>query len=146
MIRTQATGENFFGFLLIFYKHCISPVKLHIRSVATILLLVLVLLPFESYGREEGTLPTIETQVLRLFATKNSGYYHKPWKSPDFTNLKASGFFFKDDKNFPDKEGLILTNAHAVSMAQSIKVSNGREKRRYDVKVLAIFDSADFAV
>ncbi len=146
MIRTQATGENFFGFLLIFYKHCINPVILHIKSVATILLLVLVPLSFESYGREEGALPTIETQVLRLFATKNSGYYHKPWKSPDFSNLKASGFFFKDDKSFPDKEGLILTNAHAVSMAQSIKVSNGREKRRYDVKVLAIFDSADFAV
>ncbi|MGO9121337.1 MAG: trypsin-like peptidase domain-containing protein [Desulfomonilaceae bacterium] len=143
---TRAKRENFLRSSLISYKHCISHLKLHIKSVATILLLVLVLLPFESYGREEGALPTIETQVLRIFATKNSGYYHKPWKSPDFTNLKASGFFFKDDKSFPDKEGLILTNAHAVSMAQSIKVSNGREKRRYDVKVLAIFDSADFAV
>jgi S1-C subfamily serine protease len=145
-IRTQVKGENFFGRLLIFDKNCINPMKLNIKSVTTILLMVLVLLSVESYGREEGALPTIETQVLRIFATKNSGYYHKPWKSPDFTNLKASGFFFKDDKNFPDKEGLILTNAHAVSMAQSIKVSNGREKRRYDVKVLAIFDSADFAV
>src|SRR5208283_3356625 len=124
MRRTQATRENFLGSSLISYKHCISHLKLHIKSVATILLSVLVLLPFESYGREEGAIPTIETQVLRLFATKNSGYYHKPWKSPDFTNLKASGFFFKDDKSFPDKEGLILTNAHAVSMAQSIKVSN----------------------
>jgi S1-C subfamily serine protease len=88
----------------------------------------------------------IETQVLRIFTTKNSAYYHKPWKSPDFTNVKASGFFFKDEKDFPGQEGLILTNAHAVSMAQSIKVSNGREKRRYDVKPVGVCDSADFAV
>jgi S1-C subfamily serine protease len=88
----------------------------------------------------------IETQVLRIFTTKNSAYYHKPWKSPDFTNVKGSGFFFKDEKNFPGQEGLILTNAHAVSLAQSIKVSNGREKRRYEVKSVGICDSADFAV
>jgi len=81
-----------------------------------------------------------------VFSTKNSGYYHKPWKSPDFTNVKGSAFFFQDEKIFPGKKGLILTNAHAVSMAQSIKVSNGREKRRYDVKPLVICDSADFAV
>jgi S1-C subfamily serine protease len=66
-------------------------------------------------------------------------------EKPDFTNVKGSGFF-KDEKNFPGQEGLILTNAHAVSLAQSIKVSNGREKRRYEVKSVGICDSADFAV
>ncbi len=96
------------------------------------------------WGVEQNTL--IETQVLRVFATKKAGYYHKPWKSPDFANLKASGFFFKDERNFPNAKGLILTNAHAVSQAQSIKVSNGREKRRYPVTLLGICDSADFAV
>jgi S1-C subfamily serine protease len=96
------------------------------------------------WGEEQNAL--IETQVLRVFATKKAGYYHKPWKSPDFANLKASGFFFKDEQNFPNAKGLILTNAHAVSQAQSIKVSNGREKRRYPVKLLGICDSADFAV
>ncbi len=146
MIRSQAARKNVLRFSLASYTHSIQPLKLDIRNIPMIIFLVLVLLPVESYCSEERALPVIETQVLRLFTTKNSGYYHKPWKSPDFTNLKASGFFFKDDKNFPDKEGLILTNAHAVSMAQSIKVSNGREKRRYDVKLLAIFDSADFAV
>ena len=89
---------------------------------------------------------SIETQVLRVLTTKNSGYYHKPWKSPDFTNVKGSAFFFHDENIFPGKKGLILTNAHAVSMAQSIKVSNGREKRRYEVKPLVICESADFAV
>lgn len=89
---------------------------------------------------------SIETQVLRVFSTKKSSYYHKPWKSPDFNQVKASGFFFKDEKNFPGEKGLILTNAHAVSMAQSIKVSNGREKRRYEVKIVGMCDSADFAV
>jgi S1-C subfamily serine protease len=88
----------------------------------------------------------IETQVLRVFAVKNASYYHKPWKSPDFSEVRGSGFFFKDEKNFPGKNGLIITNAHAVSMAQSIKVSNGREKRRYVVNVVGICDSADFAV
>ncbi len=88
----------------------------------------------------------IETQVLRVFATKRSGYYHKPWKSPDFRHVKGSGFFFRDEKLFPGRHGLILTNAHAVSMAQSIKVSNGREKRRYEVNLIGVCDSADFAV
>ena len=88
----------------------------------------------------------IETQVLRVFITKKAPYYHKPWKSPDFSNLKASGFFFRDDKLFPGRKGLILTNAHAVSMAESIKVSNGREKRQYDVGIVGICNSADFAV
>lgn len=96
------------------------------------------------WGNAQNAL--IETQVLRIFATKKAGYYHKPWKTPDFANLKASGFFFKDEKTFPNGRGLILTNAHAVSQAQSIKVSNGREKRRYPVKLLGICDSADFAV
>jgi S1-C subfamily serine protease len=84
--------------------------------------------------------------VVRILATKKSGYYHKPWKSPNFDTGSASGFFFEDEKNFPGMKGLILTNAHAVSMAQSIKISNGREKRRYKAMLLGIFDSADFAV
>ena len=88
----------------------------------------------------------IETQVLRVFSSIRSGYYHKPWKSPDFRNVKASGFFFKDDSIFHGKRGLILTNAHAVSQAQSIRVSNGREKRRYSVRVIGVCDSADFAI
>lgn len=88
----------------------------------------------------------IEAQVLRLLATKDSGYYHKPWKTPDFATIKGSAFFFNDEKNFPGKKGLILTNAHGVSMAQSVKVSNGREKRQYEIKLLGICNSADFAV
>jgi len=88
----------------------------------------------------------IETQVLRILATKYSGYYHKPWKTPDFNTVKGSAFFFRDEKNFPGMTGLILTNAHAVSMAQSIKVSNGREKRQYTVRQVGICNSADFAV
>jgi S1-C subfamily serine protease len=88
----------------------------------------------------------IETQVLRIFATKQAGYYHKPWKTPDFSRVKGSGFFFKDEQTFPGRRGLILTNAHAVSMAQGIKVSNGTEKKRYNVKLLGICNSADFAV
>ncbi|UCG11414.1 MAG: trypsin-like peptidase domain-containing protein [Deltaproteobacteria bacterium] len=96
------------------------------------------------YG--EQFLPMIETQVLRVLSTVNSYYYHKPWKSPNFKTSRASGFFFEDAANFPGMRGLILTNAHAVSMSESINVSNGREKRRYKVKMLGICDSADFAV
>lgn len=116
------------------------------KRLSVVLLSFLVLLPaaHAATATESGT--PIETQVLRIFSTKISGYYHKPWKAPDFSQLKASGFFFKDDTLFPGKRGLIFTNAHAVSMAQDIKVSNGREKRRYDVQLLTICESADFAV
>jgi S1-C subfamily serine protease len=116
------------------------------RRSAMVLCFALALLQIVSlsYGEEKESL--IEKQVLRIFATRNSAYYHKPWKSPDFTNVKASGFFFKDEKNFPGLDGLILTNAHAVAMSQSIKVSNGKEKRRYGVKLIGTLDSADFAV
>lgn len=89
---------------------------------------------------------SIDTRVLRIFAVKKSPYYHKPWKSPDFTQVKGSGFFFSDEKNFPKRRGLILTNAHTVSMSESVQVSNGKEKRRYEAKLIGICNSADFAV
>jgi S1-C subfamily serine protease len=88
----------------------------------------------------------VETKVVRVLATKKAPYYHKPWKSPNFESIMASGFFFKDEKNFPGMEGLILTNAHAVTMAESVRISNGKEKRRYEAKLVGVFDSADFAV
>ncbi|HMK33648.1 MAG TPA: S1C family serine protease [Desulfomonilaceae bacterium] len=94
----------------------------------------------------QTSVPSVETQVLRIMATKNAGYYHKPWKAPDFSTSRGSGFFFKDEKSFPGRQGLILTNAHVVSMAQSIQVSNGREKMRYTARTVGICDTADFAV
>jgi len=112
----------------------------------TILPILFLIVPLGGVAGGEGSGSTIETQVLQVFATTNSGYYHKPWKTPDFSNVKASGFFFRDEKIFPGREGLILTNAHAVSQAQSIRVSNGREKRQYNVKPVGICNSADFAV
>jgi S1-C subfamily serine protease len=107
---------------------------------------ILVIMLLGGAGWAELTNSKIETQVLRIFATKRSGYYHKPWKSPDFRHVKGSAFFFSDEKLFPGQRGLILTNAHAVAMAQSIKVSNGREKRRYEVNLVGVCNSADFAV
>ena len=97
-----------------------------------------------SYGEQSNS--RIDTQVVRSLATNKEAYYHKPWKSPNFDTVAASGFFFNDKKNFPGMKGLILTNAHVVAMAQSIKISNGREKRRYKAKLLGICNSADFAV
>ena len=88
----------------------------------------------------------IDVQVVAVFATLDASSYHKPWRSPNFTTVRGSGFFFEKDDCFPGTKGLILTNAHAVAMARSIKVSNGREKRRYKVKLVGICNSADFAV
>jgi S1-C subfamily serine protease len=106
------------------------------------LILFLLDLPVYAQQSEFG----IEAQVLRIMATKSASYYHKPWKSPDFTTSRGSGFFFKDERNFPGRRGLILTNAHLVEKTQTIKVSNGREKVRYIVKTVGVCDSADFAV
>ncbi|MBT8406904.1 MAG: trypsin-like peptidase domain-containing protein [Deltaproteobacteria bacterium] len=114
------------------------------RIVTVLLALVFFALGSLCYGKQPNS--RIDTQVVRILATKKEAYYHKPWKSPNFDSVAASGFFFEDEKNFPGMQGLILTNAHAVSMAQSIKISNGREKRRYQVKLVGIFNSADFAV
>lgn len=113
-------------------------------KVVCLPLIILFQFGFLCYGGQSNA--RIDTQVVRVLATKKSSYYHKPWKSPNFDAVAASGFFFEDEKNFPGMKGLILTNAHAVAMAQSIKVSNGREKRRYMVKYLGISNSADFAV
>ena len=114
------------------------------RANLILFILIFFQLTSISYGGQ-ANLP-IDTQVVRILATKKESYYHKPWKSPNFETVAASGFFFKDKKDFPVMKGLILTNAHAVAMAQSIKISNGREKRRYEVKLLGICNSADFAV
>jgi len=107
---------------------------------------ILMIMLLGDAGRAELTNSRIETQVLRIFATKRAGYYHKPWKSPDFIQVKGSAFFFSDEKLFPGQRGLILTNAHAVALAQSIKISNGKEKRRYDVNLVGVCNTADFAV
>lgn len=116
------------------------------RALPFSLSLILLLVHAGSAISAERVESVIETQVVRIFCTRNAGYYHKPWKSPDFQTVRASGFFFQDEKNFPGKRGLILTNAHAVTMAQSIRISNGREKHRYDVKLLGVCNTADFAV
>jgi S1-C subfamily serine protease len=99
---------------------------------------------FPVYAQQPDS--SIETQVLRIMANKSASYYHKPWKSPDFSTSRGSGFFFKDEKNYPGRRGLILTNAHVVSMAQTLKASNGREKVRYNIRMVGVCNSADFAV
>ena len=116
--------------------------KHYMSFLALALTILLVSLPAQGVRANSD----IETKVVRVNATKIAGYYHKPWKSPNFVTVRGSGFFFKDEKDFPNVRGLILTNAHAVSMAESIKISNGREKRRYGAKCIGIFNSADFAV
>ncbi|MEW6351884.1 MAG: trypsin-like peptidase domain-containing protein [Thermodesulfobacteriota bacterium] len=108
--------------------------------------LVIVLACSACFGEVVKGHEGIETKVLAVFATLKSNYYNKPWKSPDFRVVRGSGFFFRDEKTFPDKSGLILTNAHGVTQAQTIEVSNGREKRRYKADVVGICNSADFAV
>ena len=41
------------------------------------------------YGKQSNS--RIDTQVVRILATNKSGYYHKPWKSPNFDTASASG-------------------------------------------------------
>ncbi|MBW2108836.1 MAG: trypsin-like peptidase domain-containing protein [Deltaproteobacteria bacterium] len=88
----------------------------------------------------------IDTQVVAVYVTKKVLSYHKPWKSPNFVATRGTGFFFRDRTVFPDDESLILTNAHVVSDAQKIEISNGREKRRYQAHPVGICHVADFAV
>lgn len=114
------------------------------KTSLCLLLLFFLQLVSVCYGGQSNS--RIDTQVVRILATNKSSYYHKPWKSPNFETVAASGFFFDDEESFPGMKGLILTNAHAVAMAQSIKISNGREKRRYKARLLGICNSADFAV
>lgn len=129
-------------------NHMLGGVKkrMSMKCRLVVTLQVVLLLICGGISRGEQLNSIIETQVLRVFATKRSGYYHKPWKSPDFRHVKGSAFFFSDERLYPGGKGLILTNAHAVSQAQSIKVSNGKEKRRYQVKLVGLCNSADFAV
>ncbi len=114
-------------------------------SFVTLICLLFEIMLLPCLGAESDN-NSIETKVLRVFAVKKSPYYHKPWKSPDFSQVKGSGFFFRDEKNFPNRKGLILTNAHTVSMSESVQISNGKEKRRYEAKLVGICNSADFAV
>ena len=123
----------------------LSPTCLRIMSFLFVIQLAITLTHSPCWSADNGN-DSIETKVLRVFAVKKSPYYHKPWKSPDFSQVKGSGFFFRDDKNFPNRKGLILTNAHTVSMSESVQISNGKEKRRYEAKLVGVCNSADFAV
>ena len=106
----------------------------------------IILFSAECYGVAGQKSAKIDVQVVAVFANKTRSSYFKPWRSPTFPTVRGSGFFFREEKSFPGLKGLILTNAHVVSMAPSIKVSNGREKRRYSVRCLGACDAADFAV
>ncbi len=114
------------------------------RTVVALFFLFLFQPPFLLYGGEPHE--RIDTQVVGVFVTKKVEVYHKPWKSPNFRSTRGTGFFFRDEKNFPGEKGLILTNAHVAAMAQKIQVSSGREKRRYEVRPVGICHLADFAV
>ncbi len=113
--------------------------------IAGLALLILLPCPLLSQGKGSSD-SRIEAQVVGIFATKESGPYNKPWRSPNFRSVRGSGFFFQGPEGLAGNGGLILTNAHVVEMAQKIEISNGREKRRYDVKLLGICHLADFAV
>ena len=123
----------------------VSALCLRVSSFLFAIAILITLTHSPCLGADTGN-DSIETKVLRVFAVKKSPYYHKPWKSPDFSQVKGSGFFFRDDKNFPNRKGLILTNAHTVSMSESVQISNGKEKRRYEAKLVGVCNSADFAV
>jgi S1-C subfamily serine protease len=97
-----------------------------------------------SYAGQEND--KIDTQVVAVFATTKVSSYFKPWKSPNFQSIRGSGFFFEDTRNFPGMKGLILTNAHVAAMAETVDISNGREKKRYGADPLGICNFADFAV
>lgn len=97
-----------------------------------------------AYGNEQNE--RIDVQVVAVFATRPSSNHHKPWASPNFESVRGSGFFFEDEANFAGEKGLILTNAHVVAMASTIMISNGLEKRRYNVHSIGICNLADFAV
>lgn len=112
--------------------------------MALFMMLLLHLVPMPSYARNSEE--RIDTQVVAVYVTRKSNYYHKPWKSPNFMSSRGTGFFFEDSHSFPGREGLILTNAHVAAMSQKIEISNGREKRRYEVTPLGICHLADFAV
>ncbi|MFC1834239.1 trypsin-like peptidase domain-containing protein [Thermodesulfobacteriota bacterium] len=116
------------------------------KFTSAIYIAVLLLFQAGFFCQADVSIREIETKVVRVFATKKANYYHKPWKTPNFASVRGSGFFFKDEQAFPGEKGLILTNAHVVSMAQSLWVSNGREKRRYRVKPIGTCNMADFAV
>lgn len=127
------------------YKMSVSVSYLRLMGSIFVSCILIIMLSQPSWGADTDN-NSIECKVLRVFSVKKSPYYHKPWKSPDFSQVKGSGFFFRDDRNFPNRKGLILTNAHTVSMSESVQVSNGKEKRRYEAKLVGICNSADFAV
>jgi S1-C subfamily serine protease len=117
-------------------------VKINLTAFCWLSALFLVGMPVHAQQSDNA----IETQVLCIRATRTSPDYIKPWKSPQFPTSLGTGFLFKDEKNFPNGEGLILTDAHVVNMAQTVRVSNGRENRQYGARILGTCNTADFAV
>jgi S1-C subfamily serine protease len=98
------------------------------------------------HANTDESKPVFDTQIVAVFSTQLVLNHGKPWSSPGFRSVRGSGFFFKDENNYPDHRGLILTNAHVTAMASKLGVSSGKEKRRYRVELLGECHWADFAV
>jgi len=76
--------------------------------------------------------------VVRIEVNMFSYSYQEPWQPPSLSNSGGTGFIIEGNR--------ILTNAHVVSMANTIRVSRANQRKDYDARVLFIAHDCDLAM
>lgn len=76
--------------------------------------------------------------IVKIFSTVKDYDYFRPWTSPDTARVTGSGFIIEGNQ--------IITNAHVIANAASIKVHTPGNRRKFEAKVKMIGHDCDLAL
>ena len=76
--------------------------------------------------------------VVRIDVNIFSYSYTDPWMPPSLSNASGTGFIIEGNR--------IITNAHVVSMANTIRVSRSNQRKDYIARVIYIAHDCDIAM
>jgi len=101
-------------------------------------LLALVLIASPAILSAEDSLDGAMSSVVKINTTFFEFSYETPWKQPSLSAAGGTGFIIEGNR--------ILTNAHVVSLANTIRVQRPDQRKDYQARVLFIAHDSDLAM
>lgn len=84
------------------------------------------------------SLPTVMSSVVKIFCTKSSPDFARPWLQKEQTRSTSSGFVISGRR--------IIGNAHGVKDATDLRVRKHGDATKFKAKILAISHDADLVI
>lgn len=109
-----------------------------LQASFALVLSILVFLSGKTVNADSMDLEKHENAIVKIDITYFEYSYVNPWQQPDIRRAGGTGFVISGNR--------ILTNAHVVSQANTIRVSRPGLRRDYEAKVKYIAHDADLAM